>query len=209
MPLPIPSRSARVLSAGAALVACSLASAGVPPPSALHFSTIDSAGGFASLGSTTGTFSHSGPASSMVVNLAIGSGSGNGTAQAYGAPGGIPGLDIDLFLVGIDTTAIYTSGVANISFTVTTVGSSLFADLGVVSGYAASWTVDGLGVVDNDTIVAGTHTFVGSFIYSGSGITSYAIGFALAQSIAPAVPLPGASVLAVVGLAGLCRRRRR
>ena len=207
MPIPTPSRSVRALSAGAALVACSLASAG--GPSTLLFSTIDSAGGFASLGSTTGTFSYTGPANSLGVNLAIGSGSGSGTAQAYGVAGGLPGLDIDMFFVGIGTTSIYTSGVANVSFTVTTVGSSLFSDLSLFSGYAASWTVNGLGVADGDTIAAGTHTFVGSFIYGGTGITSYAIGFILGQSNSSAVPLPGAAGLAAVGLAGLSRRRRR
>lgn len=207
MPITNPSRSVRALATGAALVTCSLASAGGPPP--LLFSTLDAASGFASLGSTTGTFTYGGPSTTMNVPLAIGAGSGYGEAEAYGAAGGLPGFDIDMFLVGIATTSIYTSGVANVFFTVTLGNSAVFNDLSIFSGYASNWTLNSVGLADGDTISAGTHTFVGSFLYSGTGITSYAIGFILGQATASAVPLPGAAGLAAIGLAGMSRRRRR
>lgn len=202
-----PSRSVRALATGAALVTCSLASAGGPPP--LLFSTLDAASGFASLGSTTGTFSYTGPSTTMDVPLAIGAGSGSGAAEAYGVAGGLPGFDIDMFIVGIATTATYTSGVASLQFTVTLGNSAVFNDLSFFTGYASTWTLNSVGLVDGDTINAGTHTFVGSFLYSGTGITSYAVGFILAQASASAVPLPGAAGLAAIGLAGMSRRRRR
>jgi hypothetical protein len=202
-----PSRSVRALATGAALVTCSLASAGGPSP--LLFSTLDAASGFASLGSTTGTFSYTGPSTTMDVPLAIGAGSGSGAAEAYGVAGGLPGFDIDMFIVGIATTATYTSGVASLQFTVTLGNSAVFNDLSFFTGYASTWTLNSVGLVDGDTINAGTHTFVGSFLYSGTGITSYAVGFILAQASASAVPLPGAAGLAAIGLAGMSRRRRR
>jgi hypothetical protein len=202
-----PSRSVRALATGAALVTCSLASAGGPPP--LLFSTLDAASGFASLGSTTGTFSYTGPSTTMDVPLAIGAGSGSGAAEAYGVAGGLPGFDIDMFIVGIATTATYTSGVASLQFTVTLGNSAVFNDLSFFTGYASTWTLNSVGLVDGDTINAGTHTFVGSFLYSGTGITSYAVGFILGQATASAVPLPGAAGLAAIGLAGMSRRRRR
>jgi hypothetical protein len=202
-----PSRSVRALATGAALVTCSLASAGGPPP--LLFSTLDAASGFASLGSTTGTFSYTGPSTTMDVPLAIGAGSGYGAAEAYGVAGGLPGFDIDMFIVSIATTATYTSGVASLQFTVTLGNSAVFNDLSFFTGYASTWTLNSVGLVDGDTINAGTHTFVGSFLYSGTGITSYAVGFILAQASASAVPLPGAAGLAAIGLAGMSRRRRR
>jgi hypothetical protein len=202
-----PSRSVRALATGAALVTCSLASAGGPSP--LLFSTLDAASGFASLGSTTGTFSYTGPSTSMDVPLAIGAGSGYGAAEAYGVAGGLPGFDIDMFIVRIATTATYTSGVASLQFTVTLGNSAVFNDLSFFTGYASTWTLNSVGLVDGDTINAGTHTFVGSFLYSGTGITSYAVGFILAQASASAVPLPGAAGLAAIGLAGMSRRRRR
>jgi hypothetical protein len=202
-----PSRSVRALATGAALVTCSLASAGGPSP--LLFSTLDAASGFASLGSTTGTFSYTGPSTTMDVPLAIGAGSGYGAAEAYGVAGGLPGFDIDMFIVRIATTATYTSGVASLQFTVTLGNSAVFNDLSFFTGYASTWTLNSVGLVDGDTINAGTHTFVGSFLYSGTGITSYAVGFILAQASASAVPLPGAAGLAAIGLAGMSRRRRR
>jgi hypothetical protein len=202
-----PSRSVRALATGAALVTCSLASAGGPSP--LLFSTLDAASGFASLGSTTGTFSYTGPSTTMDVPLAIGAGSGSGAAEAYGVAGGLPGFDIDMFIVGIATTATYTSGVASLQFTVTLGNSAVFNDLSFFTGYASTWTLNSVGLVDGDTINAGTHTFVGSFLYSGTGITSYAVGFILGQASASAVPLPGAAGLAAIGLAGMSRRRRR
>ena len=208
MPITNPSRSVRALATGAALVTCSLASAGGPSP--LLFSTLDAASGFASLGSTTGTFSYAGPSTSMDIPLAIGGGSGYGAAEAYGVAGGLPGFDIDLFIVSIATTATYTSGVALfLQFTVTLGNSAVFNDLSIFSGYASTWTLNSVGLVDGDTINAGTHTFVGSFLYSGTGITSYAVGFILGQASASAVPLPGAAGLAAIGLAGMSRRRRR
>jgi hypothetical protein len=202
-----PSRSVRALATGAALVTCSLASAGGPSP--LLFSTLDAASGFASLGSTTGTFSYTGPSTTMDVPLAIGAGSGSGAAEAYGVAGGLPGFDIDMFIVLIATTATYTSGVASLQFTVTLGNSAVFNDLSFFTGYASTWTLNSVGLVDGDTINAGTHTFVGSFLYSGTGITSYAVGFILGQATASAVPLPGAAGLAAIGLAGMSRRRRR
>jgi hypothetical protein len=145
----------------------------------------------------------------MDVPLAIGAGSGSGAAEAYGVAGGLPGFDIDMFIVGIATTATYTSGVASLQFTVTLGNSAVFNDLSFFTGYASTWTLNSVGLVDGDTINAGTHTFVGSFLYSGTGITSYAVGFILAQASASAVPLPGAAGLAAIGLAGMSRRRRR
>jgi hypothetical protein len=207
LPIQTPSRTVRALATGAALVTCSLASAGGPSP--LLFSTLDAASGFASLGSTTGTFSYTGPSTTMDVPLAIGAGSGSGAAEAYGVAGGLPGFDIDMFIVSIATTATYTSGVASLQFTVTLGNSAVFNDLSFFTGYASTWTLNSVGLVDGDTINAGTHTFVGSFLYSGTGITSYAVGFILGQATASAVPLPGAAGLAAIGLAGMSRRRRR
>ena len=207
MPIPSPSRTVRALATGAALVTCSLASAGGSPP--LLFSTLDAASGFASLGSTTGSFSYAGPSTTMNVPLVIGGGSGFGAAELYGVAGGLPGYDIDMFTMGIATTSIYTSGVAYVSFTVTLGNSAVFNDLSIFSGYASTWTLNSVGLADGDTISAGTHTFVGTFFYSGTGITSYAVGFVLGQATASAVPLPGAAGLAAIGLAGMSRRRRR
>ena len=208
MPITNPSRTVRALATGAALVTCSLASAGGPLP-ALLFSSLDAASGFASLGSTTGTFSYTGPSTTMEVPLAIGAGSGSGVAGAGGVAGGFAGYDLDMFVVSIVTTSSYTSGVASMSFTVTLGNSAVFNDLSFYSGYASTWTLNSVGLADGDTISAGTHTFVGSFLYSGTGITSYAIGFILGQATASAGPLPGAAGLAAIGLAGMSRRRRR
>jgi MYXO-CTERM domain-containing protein len=208
MPIPTPSRSVRALAAGATLASCSLVSAG----STLLFSTLEAASGFASLGSTTGNFSYSGPTNSMSVPLTIGAGSGSGFASAYGIGGGLPGFDLDVFFTKITTTAAYTSGVSNVSFTVTLGASAAFVDLGVFEGYVASWTLNSASLTNGDAIAAGTHTFVGTFLYDGTGtagITSYSMGFVLLQSNSSAVPLPGAAGLAAFGLAGLHRRRRR
>jgi hypothetical protein len=75
-----------------------------------------------------------------------------------------------------------------LQFTVTLGNSAVFNDLSIFSGYASTWTLNSVGLVDGDTINAGTHTFVGSFLYSGTGITSYAVGFILGQASASAVP---------------------
>ena len=205
--MPIPSRPVRLLSLGAALVTCSLASAGANPP--LLLSTLDSASGFASLGSTTGTFSYSGPANSMNVSLSVSAGSGFGSAKAYGVAGGLPGYDIDFFSTLMATTSIYTSGIANVAFTVTLGNSATFWDAGVFGLYVANWTLGSTTLSNGDTIAAGTHQFIGNFLYSGTGITSYGIGFILGQASASAIPLPGAAGLAAVGLVGLGGRRRR
>jgi hypothetical protein len=196
-----PSRSVRALATGAALVTCSLASAGGPSP--LLFSTLDAASGFASLGSTTGTFSYTGPSTTMDVPLAIGAGSGSGAAETYNSSG-----LFDRFQISINTTSNYTSGVAGMSFTVTFGNSVQFADLGLFTGFVSDWTLNGSGLAFGDTISAGTHTFVGSFLYSGTGNT-YTVGFVLVQAPASAVPLPGAAGLAAIGLVGMSRRRRR
>lgn len=202
--MPVPTRSVRALSAGAALVTCSLASA-----QALISSTIDSASGFLSLGSTTGTFSYTGPAAAMSVALSIGAGSGSGSAVAYGFPAGLPGFDVDVFTAAINTSSSYTSGVSSVSFTVTLSRAVYFLDLGVLTSFPGSWTLNSVPLTDGDIISAGQHTIVGSMIYGGPSISAYTFGFGLATPASSGVPLPGAAGLAAVGLAGLSRRRRR
>lgn len=205
--MPTPSRSVRGLAAGAALVSCSLASASNPP---LMFSTLNSANGFISLGSTNGTFSYVGPSNGMNVSLTIGAGSGGGSATA-GNDGAyfFPGYT-DVFAASIQTIpASYTSGVAGVTFVVAVATAVSWNDYGIVSGIASSWTANSVGLTNGDLLGPGVYTFTGSCIYSGAALQNYTMGFFLSGASAAAVPLPGAAGLAAVGLAGAARRRRR
>ena len=207
MPIPTPSRSVRGLAAGAALVSCSLASAGWIP---LMFSTLIETNGFISLGSTNGTFGYVGPSNSMNVSLTIGAGSGGGSATAGNAGGYFLLGFTDVFAASIQTTpASYTSGVAGVTFVVTIATSVYWNDYGIVSGIASSWTANGVGLTNGALLGPGNYTFAGGCIYSGAALQNYTMGFLLSGASAAAVPLPGAAGLATVALAGVARRRRR
>lgn len=199
------SRSIRALSAGAALVTCSLASASITP---LNFSTVDSATGILNLGSTTGTFSYTGPANSMQVYLSVGAGSGAGAAAASGY-NVIPGIHMDLFVAGLNTTSTsYTAGVFSVTFVLTLNQAAYFSDMSAYTSSVANWQMDSVAVTNGQLIGIGQHVFTGTLIYSGAPTQTIGSMFGL-YNPAAAVPLPGAAGLAAVGLAGLSRRRRR
>lgn len=204
MPIQIPSRSVLSLSTGAALAACPLAAAALPP---LNFGTLDSANGVINLGSTTGTFSYTGPSSSMAVNLNVAAGSGTGIAIACAY--NVPGYTLDYFAAGLSTSNAYTAGVWTVTFVLTLNQAVYFTDLSLVGATAtANWLMDSAAISNGDLVSIGQHTFSGTFIYGGGPQNSLAMGFGLYLPTA-AVPLPGAAGLAAIGLVGMSRRRRR
>ena len=210
MPIQTPSRTVRSLSAGAALAAASLASAGGPAP--LVLSTVNAATAIINLGSTTGTLSLTGPSSFTIAPIPISAGSGNGMFAAVNYGTSLtPGYTLDYFASGITTTNSYTAGVWTMTLDLTVNRSVIFSDLSFLGSAIslASWTVDSVAVADGDVIAAGNHIFTGTFIYAGPSTAGIGSGFGLLSPAAGGVPLPGAAGLAAIGLAGMARRRRR
>jgi len=203
-----------VLAAGVTLIGTSLASAQVP---ALLFSTVDSASGTMSIGGVDGSFSFTGPTTSGAGmyasnSLSPGSASGRVGALAYGyANSSTFGGSVDFFyLACVSFGPDYSTGVANVTFTLTLASSVAFRNLSLF-GFLATWTEGSTTLSDGDLLAAGTHTIDGSFSLNGSSsVGAYRIGFLLSAPPAPSpVPLPGAAGLAACGLVGLSRRRRR
>lgn len=201
------------LAAGAALCAASLASAQIAP---LLFSTVDSASGTMSLGGVDGSFSFTGPTtagSGMYASYSLSPGSAPGRLGvfAYGyASSPTFGGSVDFFyLACVSFGSSYSTGAANVTFTLTLASSVAFRNLSLY-GFLATWTEGSTTLSDGDLLAAGTHTINGSFSLNGpSSVASYRIGFLLSAPPSSAVPLPGAAGLAACGLLCLSRRRRR
>lgn len=192
-------RSFPHLAVGAALLTCSLASA-----QNLMFSTLNSASGSMTLGSTTGTFNYTGPTSLVSTPFTMPAGSGTGSGNAFHQSG------YDAFIGEMGTVACFGSGSANLTFVINATSSVQFKGNGVFTAMLAStWTANGNAVAVGDVLAAGTYTFVGTGTYSGTPDDLITMGFTLVGAASPGVPLPGAAGLAAVGLVGLSRRRRR
>ena len=198
-------RGALLLAVGSALCATALASASGFNP--LAYSTLDAANGNISLGPGTGTFNFAGP-SSTYVNQALaglpgGGWSGSLTAFTYYSNATYA---LEMFSVSINAPTSYSSVSCSVSFTVTISQSATFLDF-AVPGQPA-WTANGGSISFGQTLAAGQYVFAGPASDSAS-LSGYAVSFALSFSIAPAIPLPGATGLAACALMGLTRRRRR
>ena len=201
-------RSFRSLAAGAALASCSLAAAGGPTPSSK--TTINTAGGYASLGAVTAAGTFSGPPSSSLDQALspVGNAAGGLIGGNYVT---IPGNQVDFFYGYLHNfNGSYTSATFDLTFNLTLSETAAFADLSV-NGFALpmAWTANGNLISTGDILAAGTYTFIGSGTWSDPGSTRNYITFGMALSYGSAVPLPGAVGLAAVGLVGLGGRRRR
>jgi MYXO-CTERM domain-containing protein len=195
-------RSFSHFAAGAAIMSCSIASAS-PTPN-LMFSTVNSASGSMTLGSTTGSFSYTGPTTYMVASFTMPPSSGTGSCSAFHASG------YDAFIGEMGTVALSGSGSASLTLVINAASPVEFRGNGIFTAMLASnWTANGNAVVVGDVLAAGTYTFVGNGTYSGVPDDLITMGFTLVGASSPGVPLPGAAGLAAVGLAGLTRRRRR
>lgn len=204
-----PVRSARAprhrLSAGVALIGCSLAStAALGGGSALNYTTVNSFSGTIAAGGTSFTYTLGGPSTGFFYS-APATGSGVGVALGNWSSG------FDVIGILLNTNANYTSATGSGSISLTFSADVVFTDVGLASdGVSGGWIYNGSAVNDGDVFVAsgGPYVFTINYAYSGASISQFIStgGFSLASS---AVPLPGAAGLAACGLLGLGRRRRR
>ena len=208
-----PSPQVRCLSMGAALLGCALACIQdtAAQASNLATGTISNFSVTATSGSTTGSYTVSGPTGYFLapLNITLGGGSGYALAGSLGGYFDVVGFTLD------DTVANVTGGGSG-SFTMNFTASVLFYDLADLVGPGAAesttaWTVTGLGSIPNgQSFAPGSYTFnfTTTHVLSSTNILGVAV-FVVPEVQMSGLPFWAGGLLLVAGSLRARRSKKR